>query len=489
MSRHWNAENRKLLREGKIKGFFAGPHESFPVAGPEDITHAFELAHHAEAPDVIMEALKRGAKEHGWESAIPAQHQTVQKAAPSSAAPGGPARTPQAQAYNSTRIQAEAHAHAAHNASRAAVTTPTPENHGLAAQAHNVAAQSHFSARVKAAGSGNQAAVATHNTAMMQHNQQKAYHTAQQGGNTAGVRPAWNHAAVAKAEGEPVEAMTHEEILKAQVHAHIRHLGTGKVVQVKDYTTARQVAHTNTAEAHRLSGATQVDHTAAAAAHRHAEAGHQEAGRLAHSTDQPMHRAMALSHSKMAQMHEAESQRKGVDMGGDGPNRPEHLKDLEDHEDFQGFGYLGHKHRTPATDKALAEAANKGGHDRHDLAAYALGRAGRNSMDTMGEVVKQYHGADAFTKLNAANQKGAMPEEEYNSRVKKLHAEVPHQKLVEFFHKELQEHLTGKSAKHYGAKEYAKELRDRHGKDKYGMMATDKHNDKPSDQPKKQKKK
>lgn len=467
MSRNWNAENRQKLREGKIKGFFAGPGESYPIAGPEDITHAFEDLHHS-SPEKQAEVRARlisGAKEHGWESHIPADE--VQKAMPGVTPTGGQPRTPQAAAYNSSRVQAEAHTHAAHNASRAAITTPTPQTHAAAAAAHNTAAQSHFTARTKAAAAGDQAAIGKHNQAMMQHNQQKAFHVAQQSGNEGGVRPAWNHQSVAKSEGEPPEAMTPEEVYKAQVHAHIRHLKTGKTVQVKDYNTARQVAHQNSAKAHEASGAPQVNHQAAAAAHRHAAQAHEAAEGMAHQSDATMHRAMAVAHNQHAQLHESQVP-KGGDTGGDGAHRPEHLKDLEKHPDYQGFGYIGHSSRTPATDKAFAEAANKAGLSKHEFQATALGRAGRYIGDSLGDAAVAHHGKDAYEKLNEASKTGKIGDEEYEEEVKKLHASVPHEKLVEHIGKEIAYHTSGKGAKHSGVKEYAKDLEKRETEAKGG---------------------
>lgn len=523
MSRHWNAENRQLLKEGKIKGFFAGPDESFPIAGPEDITHAFETLHYAKPSEQgeIRARIISGAKEHGWESHIPedevakadhptftpgqqvrnnygkvgtvvshqgvsvavqhgdgvAQHyhptklhpvQSVAKAMPGTTGMAGAPRTPQAAAYNSARIQAEAHAHAAHNASRAAVTTSTPEAHAAAAQAHNVAAQSHFTARTKAAAAGDQGAVAKHNQAMMQHNQQKAYHASMQGGGEGGVRPAWNHQAVAKSEAEPPEAMTPEEVLKAQVHAHTRHLKSGKSVQVRDYQTARQVAHQNSAKAHEASGASTVNHQAAAAAHRHAAQAHLAAEELGHRTEAAVHRTMATIHNQSAQLHESMIPQKGADTGGDGQHMPEHLQDLEKHPDFAGFGYLGHEGRTPATDKALAEAANKHGLTKHELAAIALGRAGRYIGDTIPEAVEKHHGKKKLEQMNEAYGRGEIKDDDYNSTFRKMQDEVPHDKMVQHFQKEIAYHMTGKASRHSGVKEYAKDLAEREAEAKSG---------------------
>lgn len=69
----------------------------------------------------------------------------------------------------------------------------------------------------------------------------------------------------------------------------------------------------------------------------------------------------------------------------DAPTGEQHTAEsvaaLEKHGDHQGFGYLGHEGRTPETDAALASAATKAGISKHQLAAFALSKAGRHAMD------------------------------------------------------------------------------------------------------------
>ena len=71
VAKAWDAQRRKDLKEGKIKGAFAGPDESFPIAGPEDVKNAWDLAGHAADPDAVRNQIVAIAKEHGWESHLP----------------------------------------------------------------------------------------------------------------------------------------------------------------------------------------------------------------------------------------------------------------------------------------------------------------------------------------------------------------------------------------------------------------------------------
>jgi len=69
--RDWTQEERDKLAKGEIKGEFAGPDQSFPIAGPEDIGDAWRLSGHAENPDQIRRNIIRIAKKYGWVSALP----------------------------------------------------------------------------------------------------------------------------------------------------------------------------------------------------------------------------------------------------------------------------------------------------------------------------------------------------------------------------------------------------------------------------------
>jgi hypothetical protein len=69
--REWSAEKRKALKEGKVKGSFAGPDMSFPVAGPVDVAAAWASVGRASNPRAIMRKIISIAKEHGWTSGLP----------------------------------------------------------------------------------------------------------------------------------------------------------------------------------------------------------------------------------------------------------------------------------------------------------------------------------------------------------------------------------------------------------------------------------
>jgi len=69
--RKWTQEERERLAKGEIKGEFAGPDQSFPIAGPDDVEDAWRLAGHAENPDQIRRNIIKIAKKYGWVSALP----------------------------------------------------------------------------------------------------------------------------------------------------------------------------------------------------------------------------------------------------------------------------------------------------------------------------------------------------------------------------------------------------------------------------------
>jgi hypothetical protein len=69
--REWSAEKRKALTEGKVKGTFAGPDQSFPIASPVDVAAAWSSVGRAKNPRAIMRRIISIAKEHGWESGLP----------------------------------------------------------------------------------------------------------------------------------------------------------------------------------------------------------------------------------------------------------------------------------------------------------------------------------------------------------------------------------------------------------------------------------
>jgi hypothetical protein len=69
--REWSTEKRKALKEGKVKGEFAGPDMSFPIASPVDVAAAWASVGRAANPRGIMSKIISIAKKHGWESGLP----------------------------------------------------------------------------------------------------------------------------------------------------------------------------------------------------------------------------------------------------------------------------------------------------------------------------------------------------------------------------------------------------------------------------------
>jgi hypothetical protein len=70
--REWSTNKRKKLEEGGVKGSFAGPDKSFPIASPEDVAAAWSSAGRGKQdPRVTMRNIIRIAKENGWESGLP----------------------------------------------------------------------------------------------------------------------------------------------------------------------------------------------------------------------------------------------------------------------------------------------------------------------------------------------------------------------------------------------------------------------------------
>lgn len=69
--RDWTADERDRLAKGQIKGDFAGPNQSFPIAGPQDVADAWRLAGRADNPDEVRRNIIRIAKKYGWTDALP----------------------------------------------------------------------------------------------------------------------------------------------------------------------------------------------------------------------------------------------------------------------------------------------------------------------------------------------------------------------------------------------------------------------------------
>jgi hypothetical protein len=69
--REWSTEKRKALKAGKVKGEFAGPGMSFPIAGSVDVAAAWASVGRAPNPRGTMKRIIAIAKKHGWESGLP----------------------------------------------------------------------------------------------------------------------------------------------------------------------------------------------------------------------------------------------------------------------------------------------------------------------------------------------------------------------------------------------------------------------------------
>jgi hypothetical protein len=69
--REWSTEKRKALKEGKVKGEFAGPDMSFPISSPVDVAAAWSSVGRAANPRQIMAKIISIAKKHNWESGLP----------------------------------------------------------------------------------------------------------------------------------------------------------------------------------------------------------------------------------------------------------------------------------------------------------------------------------------------------------------------------------------------------------------------------------
>ena len=69
--REWSTEKRKALKEGKVKGEFAGPDMSFPISSPVDVAAAWSSVGRAANPRAIMRKIISIAREHNWISGLP----------------------------------------------------------------------------------------------------------------------------------------------------------------------------------------------------------------------------------------------------------------------------------------------------------------------------------------------------------------------------------------------------------------------------------
>lgn len=69
--REWSGDMRKALQEGKMKGGFAGPDMSFPIASPADVAAAWSSVGRASDSNATMKKIIKIAKDNGWEQGLP----------------------------------------------------------------------------------------------------------------------------------------------------------------------------------------------------------------------------------------------------------------------------------------------------------------------------------------------------------------------------------------------------------------------------------
>lgn len=69
--REWSDKKRQQLQEGKVKGEFAGPGMSFPIASPQDVAAAWSSVGRAANPRQVMAEIIRIAKKFKWTSGLP----------------------------------------------------------------------------------------------------------------------------------------------------------------------------------------------------------------------------------------------------------------------------------------------------------------------------------------------------------------------------------------------------------------------------------
>ena len=72
-----DAEYRRAIKEGKMKGDFAGEGMSFPIASPEDVRRAWMSVGRSDQPtEKIQKNILRIAKKYNWTNGLP---EAVQK--------------------------------------------------------------------------------------------------------------------------------------------------------------------------------------------------------------------------------------------------------------------------------------------------------------------------------------------------------------------------------------------------------------------------
>lgn len=67
-----DAEYRRAIKEGKMKGAFAGEGMSFPIASPEDVRRAWMSVGRSDQPtEKLQRNILRIAKKFNWENGLP----------------------------------------------------------------------------------------------------------------------------------------------------------------------------------------------------------------------------------------------------------------------------------------------------------------------------------------------------------------------------------------------------------------------------------
>ena len=67
-----DAEYRRAIKEGKMRGDFAGDGMSFPIASPEDVRRAWMSVGRSDQPtEKLQKKIIRIAKKHNWENGLP----------------------------------------------------------------------------------------------------------------------------------------------------------------------------------------------------------------------------------------------------------------------------------------------------------------------------------------------------------------------------------------------------------------------------------
>lgn len=193
------------------------------------------------------------------------------------------------ESYEAKRHEAMGHTQRALSATQDALTEPSaPEKHDEAARAHEKARDAHHEAKEKAPAPE----ARDHEELRAKHEEMCRYHEARAKGE------------VAKAETTP-----DQEVMKAQVKEHERHLKSGKIVRVGAHdrrSPASQKAHEASRKAHEFStkAESKADHLRAVTHHGTAQGLHQTAAiKTDHPEERDAHMAHAAEHYDMQRGH------------------------------------------------------------------------------------------------------------------------------------------------------------------------------------------